>query len=48
MISRTAMVSFPRGVLYSLTNKGRQIVEIISLLEPWAKAAEETDTPVNN
>lgn len=39
LVERSPQSTFPRSVVYALAERGREIVEIIKLLEPWAKTA---------
>ena len=37
LITRTAMASFPRGVVYELSPRGRGIVAILDQIEAWSR-----------
>lgn len=38
LVSRELLASFPRGVLYTLSARGRSLVLVLDRLEMWAKA----------
>lgn len=38
LVSRELLPSFPRGVLYTLSARGRSLVLVLDRLEMWAKA----------
>lgn len=38
LVSRELLASFPRGVLYTLSARGRSLVLVLDQLEMWAKA----------
>lgn len=38
LVSREPLASFPRGVLYTLSARGRSLVLVLDRLEMWAKA----------
>jgi DNA-binding HxlR family transcriptional regulator len=39
LVQRSPQSTFPRSVVYTLTQRGREVVEIIRPLEPWSKTA---------
>ena len=46
LIQRSVRATFPRNVTYSLTREGLELVDIVSLLEPWAKRLPGGDQPI--
>ncbi|MBO6899711.1 MAG: helix-turn-helix transcriptional regulator [Rhizobiaceae bacterium] len=45
IISRTPKATWPRQVIYALTDKGQSLVSIVSMLEPWARGMADQDEP---
>lgn len=43
LVSRELLASFPRGVLYTLSARGRSLVLVLDQLEVWAKAGVAHD-----
>ncbi|RRH87294.1 hypothetical protein EH244_17510 [Variovorax beijingensis] len=43
LVSRELLPSFPRGVLYTLSARGRSLVLVLDRLEMWAKAGVAHD-----
>jgi DNA-binding HxlR family transcriptional regulator len=43
LIQRSAIAAFPRGVTYSLSSSGEQLVVILDRLELWARARTQPE-----